>query len=129
DSTRPTAAISEAVVSTPSCFLSAQITVAPSAASASAAALPMPDAAPRTSAILPSRRNRFRYVSSRSSIPVILDPTIPHFNRSDLVQPFAAVFALSLSARGEIHSSGNTVIGMMQRNRGDNQGLPPQSHI
>ena len=54
------AAISAAVASTPFLFLSAQMTVAPSAANASAEALPMPDAAPRTSAVLPSSRNRLR---------------------------------------------------------------------
>src|SRR5262249_17407741 len=49
----------------------------PSAASASAAALPMPDAAPRTRAILPSRRNRFRYASNRFSISAITGLTVP----------------------------------------------------
>jgi hypothetical protein len=52
--------IAAAVLSTPSLFLSAQITAAPSAANASAEALPMPEAAPRTSAVLPSRRNIVR---------------------------------------------------------------------
>src|SRR5271157_5938837 len=46
------APISAAVASAPSRFLSAQMTLAPSAASASAAALPMPEAAPTISAVL-----------------------------------------------------------------------------
>src|SRR3974390_3318361 len=37
----------------------------------------MPDAAPRTTAILPSRRNRFRYASSRFSISAIRVLTVP----------------------------------------------------
>src|SRR3984957_2411245 len=63
---------SAAVASTPTLSRSAHITVAPSAASASADALPMPDAAPSTSAVLPSSRNRLRTASRRCATIAIV---------------------------------------------------------
>src|SRR5215472_16864005 len=71
----PGGPMSAATRSTPSRSLSAQTTVAPSAASASALARPMPEAAPSTSATLRSRRNRSRYAASLSSISAIATST------------------------------------------------------
>ena len=55
----PAASISAAVATAPAPFLSAQVTLAPLWAKRCAVSLPMPDAAPLTSAALPSKLNIF----------------------------------------------------------------------
>src|SRR6185437_1903105 len=64
--------ISAAVRSTPALSLSAQITFAPSAASASALALPMPEAAPSTTAVLPDKSKAARPARRRSPMSFAL---------------------------------------------------------